>query len=1054
MRSVRRWAAVAAVAVALLCRRGPGARAHRFAGVRVHRAGRTTAPLRLRLPRPGHAHRRHLHRPATPASRAIPDDDTAGRATRRARTRRTLSTPSSACSQECHLWDPTQKQYITPSTHGTNPHLGSTPGSASTAIRPASASSIPAPARTTAGRPPGSPTAAPATRRRRSTPARSPAPRATRTRRRSTSTRPAAPASRSCGTCHAMRHAGTKVADQQVRRLPQGHARRPAAAQHSTHGHQEVRVRRRATRKKLHASAVSNAVKNCRTCHRGKYHAAPAHARQVACARAATASPLRHDNGYHVHAVPPTRRPQRHGPAPSTEIRYVELPAHDTRRHGRSDRPHRPGGRSSASRWPRPPRRASAAPARATSRTSTSTRSRRTATSTASSATPSRARSSSSRPSSRPCSSPSHRSPATTRSPSSASCSTSRAAAATPTRRCSSHQQRAASACNHKHLIEAGFLCQRCHSTTAHGDAVPEGSRTYPVMEQCLICHNNHYTAPDGTVATSRCDLCHAKRGYGAMPVSHEPVRLEHAPRRRRRALHLQRLPHQEGRLHQVPQRHPHAAPRRRGSTSTAQTAEVKGRKACAQCHDTKEYCKTCHQVPMPHPQDFISSHPAAGRALRHAHLLQLPRAGQLPGLPRAACRRRPARTQPVQGPQVHAGPAGDAHGDADRRGASDAWPRRSPPRARSCSRARSRGLARSACSSPLVVVVIVAAVGFSAVNRHQHLCARATSSSPRWPPTSSTAHYRAGVGCQQCHTKPGVFNYLIRNLQGATQHHPVRLRTRTSARSPPASAPTTACSATPSRRSSETRCTTTSASTTRGCARPGYQCLTCHANISHPGTQLEVARVSQNKMPICARCHDGKQLPDDCNICHVGGAPPEEINVPIDGQGHRRRSAAGCHSRGKAVCAECHHGLQMPHPKGWMKAHGPIVVDRGKSICVSLPPQGRPEVLHRLPRPRDAASRRLAVRARRLRAASQRTSRSASSATARTAASSATACRCRTRPAGCRSTPSVALSSPGLCNKCHSSSFCVGCHGVELPHSSAFIADHPNHVYSRAASA
>ena len=53
----------------------------------------------------------------------------------------------------------------------------------------------------------------------------------------------------------------------------------------------------------------------------------------------------------------------------------------------------------------------------------------------------------------------------------------------------------------HKHLIEAGFLCMRCHSTQAHGTAVPEGSRTYPSMDQCLICHNNEYRAPDGQVA-------------------------------------------------------------------------------------------------------------------------------------------------------------------------------------------------------------------------------------------------------------------------------------------------------------------------------------------------------------------------------------------------------------------------------------------------------------------------------------------------------------------------------------------------------------------------
>ena len=37
----------------------------------------------------------------------------------------TLSTPGTACSQECHLWNAAQKAYIIPSTHGANPHLGS-----------------------------------------------------------------------------------------------------------------------------------------------------------------------------------------------------------------------------------------------------------------------------------------------------------------------------------------------------------------------------------------------------------------------------------------------------------------------------------------------------------------------------------------------------------------------------------------------------------------------------------------------------------------------------------------------------------------------------------------------------------------------------------------------------------------------------------------------------------------------------------------------------------------------------------------------------------------
>jgi len=164
---------------------------------------------------------------------------------------------------------------------------------------------------------------------------------------------------------------------------------------------------------------------------------------------------------------------------------------------------------------------------------------------------------------------------------------------------------------DHQHLIEAGFLCQRCHSTTAHGLAVPEGSRMYPVMEQCLICHNNKYRAPDGTVATSRCDLCHVERGYGASPVSHKEPDWDtrHGAvgvLSTCSACHIKKdacsechggilMPHPEPWLY-----------------AHGRSAEAKGRKSCAQCHNVKEYCNTCHKVRMPHPNDFISTHPAA----------------------------------------------------------------------------------------------------------------------------------------------------------------------------------------------------------------------------------------------------------------------------------------------------------------------------------------------------------------------------------------------------------------------------------------------------------
>jgi nitrate/TMAO reductase-like tetraheme cytochrome c subunit len=161
----------------------------------------------------------------------------------------------------------------------------------------------------------------------------------------------------------------------------------------------------------------------------------------------------------------------------------------------------------------------------------------------------------------------------------------------------------------HKHLIEAGFLCMRCHSTQAHGTAVPEGSRTYPSMDQCLICHNNQYTDPQGQVATAQCDLCHTKRDYGAQPATHAepdwPTRHGavgilstcsacHVKKNACASCHNGiRMPHPVAWI-----------------TEHGKDVELRGEKNCEQCHDTKQYCQTCHKVPMPHPSGFIGTHP------------------------------------------------------------------------------------------------------------------------------------------------------------------------------------------------------------------------------------------------------------------------------------------------------------------------------------------------------------------------------------------------------------------------------------------------------------
>jgi len=174
---------------------------------------------------------------------------------------------------------------------------------------------------------------------------------------------------------------------------------------------------------------------------------------------------------------------------------------------------------------------------------------------------------------------------------------------------------------NHKHLIEAGYQCTTCHSTVAHLNAVPAGSRTHPTMDKCLVCHNNNYTAADGTVAVSRCDLCHVEPAAGAVPASHTdralwlkihgtngtlstcsachpapgkpvPAGVPGSPPDCERCHRGVLMPHPEDWL-----------------TTHGGVEQKLGLKPCLQCHEKKTFCDGCHQVPVPHPSDWLAKH-------------------------------------------------------------------------------------------------------------------------------------------------------------------------------------------------------------------------------------------------------------------------------------------------------------------------------------------------------------------------------------------------------------------------------------------------------------
>ncbi len=345
-----------------------------------------------------------------------------------------------------------------------------------------------------------------------------------------------------------------------------------------------------------------------------------------------------------------------------------------------------------------------------------------------------------------------------------------------------------------------------------------------------------------------------------------------------------------------------------------------------------------------------------------------------------------------------------------------------------------------------LGVVLVIAIVGFSAVN-NVGVCESCHIVQPEVKTYKQSAHYRAGVGCQQCHTKPGVFNYLIRNLQGTTN---LILYVSNTYERPLTTAVGTANCVQCHHKSQLERDQVYNNIRVNhtGLREAGYQCTTCHADISHPGTQLEVARVSQNKMPICARCHDGKRLPDDCNICHVGGAPPAEINVPITGK-VTPTQCRGCHNQktGNAVCADCHNGLTMPHPSNWTRAHGSVVNDRGQQICAGCHTKKDPKFCvncHgvQIPHPAGWQTGHATV--------GQKDPQVCVKCHGKNSCINCHGLQ-MPHPAGWLAQhPTTANSSPGLCTRCHSSSFCTACHGVQLPHPASFIANHPQFVPSQ----
>jgi hypothetical protein len=206
----------------------------------------------------------------------------------------TLSTPGTACSQECHLWDALQKQYVTPSTHGDVPHLGAVAGACLGCHSTSEDWDEPGDSPHHSGEATGFADCGACHGTEQMHAGKVACTRCHTSAAAFHTFTADSPGYKKCGSCHAMKHDGRRIAVSKCATCHKGTSGR--AAQHSSRVTKK-RVCSSCHKQKLHARSVSKRVKNCNTCHAKRFHVRQRAPRKSACTQCHRVA-LRHDNGY------------------------------------------------------------------------------------------------------------------------------------------------------------------------------------------------------------------------------------------------------------------------------------------------------------------------------------------------------------------------------------------------------------------------------------------------------------------------------------------------------------------------------------------------------------------------------------------------------------------------------------------------------------------------------------------------------------------------------------------------------------------------------------
>jgi hypothetical protein len=115
-----------------------------------------------------------------------------------------------------------------------------------------------------------------------------------------------------------------------------------------------------------------------------------------------------------------------------------------------------------------------------------------------------------------------------------------------------------------------------------------------------------------------------------------------------------------------------------------------------------------------------------------------------------------------------------------------------------------------------------------------------------------------------------------------------------------------------------------------------GIQCTECHLFVGHGDELVSEGdfRRERSVMSVCLTCHDGVTASSECDTCHAGRPLDAASAVSAVGQTDTPVTCAGCHQpETEERCVAC-HGLELPHPAGFMSRHAGMSF-RDPGLCV-----------------------------------------------------------------------------------------------------------------------